>query len=201
MTESWKSVAFALAARLEHMAGYGDSCDEHVTFVEDCGYCADARAYTRFAAKCKASGIMLHDRFAGAMLVNIEDIPVTKLSPPAPPPPLPATATISVKTVLGSGDAPEYDEFGRARKTRQAEETTGPTKKAKPKTVTVVGLRDKGPWHHLQDPPYDNLFWCGGKSQFRHMEHPGGVTAGWDQVTCERCRTARRVGKPRAWGR
>jgi len=73
MTESWRSVADALAARLNHATEH-----DHNPVLPDCPFCDDALAYERYLAKRRAVGNPVPDPFAGATTVLIEDLPLNK---------------------------------------------------------------------------------------------------------------------------
>lgn len=69
MSESWESIAHALAARLAH-AGAPD----HRPPLADCPFCEDALAFARYVAKRKATGRPWRDPFDGMTSIFLSDI-------------------------------------------------------------------------------------------------------------------------------
>lgn len=71
MAESWKSVARALAIRLEHQP---EPCCTPVN--PSCGYCSDALAYQRYVKRLAADGEVPCDPLAGieATTMTLDEI-------------------------------------------------------------------------------------------------------------------------------
>ena len=68
-TDSWESLAHALASRVSH-ATY--PC--HPPTQDDCGYCSDYLAYKRYRDFLAAKGTPVVDPFASGRAISIEDI-------------------------------------------------------------------------------------------------------------------------------
>lgn len=69
MAESWKSVARALAIRLEHQP---HPC--HNPVEADCGNCRDALAYQRYVKRLAADGVTVPDPLADAVELTLVEI-------------------------------------------------------------------------------------------------------------------------------
>lgn len=66
MAESWKSVAKALAVRLNHMPE--PDCSP---VNPACGYCSDGLAYQRFVKRLAADDEQIHDPLADAVGIPV----------------------------------------------------------------------------------------------------------------------------------